>query len=117
VASEASADDPGTDRRQFPRVTAPIYCRPARRRLPRRRVVDVGLGGMRVYSDEPFKVGARMEIDLFPPDGDPITCLTEVMWIREIPGGDPAPYDVGLRYLDVPPEGREMLSQLVDPEA
>ena len=113
MGSEASADDV-EDRREFPRVTAPIYCRPARRRLPRRRVVDVGLGGMRVYSDEPFKVGARMEIDLFPPDGEPITCLTEVMWIREIPGGNPAAYDVGLRYLDIPPEGREMLARLVD---
>ncbi len=80
-------------------------------------MVDVGLGGMRVYSDEPFKIGARMEIDLFPPDGDPITCLTEVVWIREIAGGDPAPYDVGLQYLDIPPEGRAMLQALVAEES
>jgi hypothetical protein len=115
VASEASSDERPEERRKFPRVTAPIYCRPARRRLPRRRVVDVGLGGMRVYSDEAFKVGSRMEIDLFPPDGDPITCLTEVVWVRPVPGGDPAPYDVGLQYLDIPPEGLEMLAHLVEP--
>jgi hypothetical protein len=79
-------------------------------------VIDVGLGGMRVYSDDAFPVGTRMEIDLLPPDGDPITCLAEVMWIREIPGGDPAAYDVGLQYLDVPAAGREMLARLVDAE-
>ena len=104
------------ERRKFSRVRAPIYCRPARRRLGRRKVVDMSAGGLRVYSDEAFKKGARMEIDLFPPDGegDFVTCLAEVVWIREIPGGDPANYDVGLQYLDVPPEAKVLLAKIVD---
>lgn len=111
----ASSPTPGVERRQFPRVSAPMYCRPARRRLLRRRkVVDVGLGGMRVYSDEAFKVGDRMEIDLLHEDGDDfVTCVAEVAWTREIPGGDPASYDLGLRFLDVPVEARAMISRLV----
>lgn len=76
----------------------------------------MSIGGLRVYSDEPFKKGARMEIDLFPPDGhgDFITCLTEVVWIREIPGGDPANYDVGLQYLDIPAQARALLARIVE---
>lgn len=110
------ADDSNSERRRFQRVKAPIYCRPARRRLGRRKVVDVGLGGLRVYSDEPFKIGERMEIDLFMPDGDGdyITCLTEVVWIQAIEGGNPAAFDVGLQYLDVPEKARAMLEHLVD---
>jgi c-di-GMP-binding flagellar brake protein YcgR len=105
-----------TERRQFPRVSGPIYCRPTRRRTVRRRAVDIGLGGIRVYADDPIEVGTQMEIDVFRPDGEAITCLAEVVWVQEVPGADPAPYDVGLRYLDVPDEGREMLAALVDDE-
>jgi c-di-GMP-binding flagellar brake protein YcgR len=103
------------DRREFPRVDAPMYCRPARRRLLRRRkVVDVGLGGMRVYSDDPFVAGDRLEIDLLSGDGeDFVTCLTEVVWIRELEAGKPARYDVGLRFLEIPTAARAMLEDLV----
>lgn len=103
------------DRRQFPRVAAPMYCRPARRRLLRRRqVVDVGLGGMRVYSDDPYDIGDKLEIDLLSAEGDEfVTCLTEVVWLREIPGGIPARYDVGLRFLEIPAAARAMIEDLV----
>lgn len=92
-----------------------MYCRPARRRLLRRRqVIDVGLGGMRVYSDDPFGLGDRLEIDLLSAEGDDfVTCLTEVVWIREIEGGHPARYDVGLRFLEIPAAARAMIEDLV----
>ncbi len=73
----------------------------------------MGLGGMRVYSDEPFEIGARFEVELFMPSGDSVTCLTEVMWTRPIPGGDPAAYDVGLKFLQVPEAGRSALETLL----
>lgn len=116
-APSDSEEPDSAERRKFARVKAPIYCRPAKRRLGRRKkVVDMSMGGLRVYSDEAFKTGARMEIDLFPPDGegDFVTCLTEVVWIKEIPGGNPANYDIGLQYLDVPPEARALLAKIVD---
>lgn len=92
-----------------------MYCRPARRRLLRRRkVLDIGLGGMRVYSDDEFKKGARMEIDLLLADRDDfVTCLTEVVWSRAIPGGVPAAYDLGLRFLDIPVDARTMIERLI----
>jgi c-di-GMP-binding flagellar brake protein YcgR len=93
-----------------------MYCRPARRRLLRRRqVVDVGLGGMRVYSDDAYALGDKLEIDLLGADGeDFVTCLTEVVWLREIAGGQPARYDVGLRFLEIPPSARAMIEDLVE---
>lgn len=112
VSTERPEDD---ERRQFPRVAAPMYCRPARRRLLRRRkVIDVGLGGMRVYSDDAYALGDRLEIDLLTADGDDfVTCLTEVVWIREIAGGSPAAFDVGLRFLEIPAAAKAMIQDLV----
>ncbi len=104
----------GAERRQFPRVAAPMYCRPARRRLLRRKVVDLSLGGMRVYSDEQFERGARMEIDLLLADGDDfVTCLAEVVWVREVEQGQPAAYDLGLQFLDVPPRAKLVIERFV----
>lgn len=74
----------------------------------------MGLGGMRVYSDDPHPLGDKLEIDLFSADGDDfVTCLTEVVWLREIPGGTPARYDVGLRFLEIPAAARAMIEGLV----
>jgi len=113
----AAADPPDdTERRKYPRVAAPMYFRPARRRLLRRRkVVDLGLGGMRVYSDDRLDLGQRMDLDLMLASGDDfVTCLAEVVWIKSVPGGQPAAYDVGLQFLDVPPAARAMIERLVD---
>jgi Tfp pilus assembly protein PilZ len=76
-------------------------------------VVDVGLGGMRVFSDEPFQIGARFEVELFLPDSSSIACLTEVVWIRSLPDG-PAKYDVGLQFLDVPEDGQDRLTEVLE---
>lgn len=104
------------ERRRFPRVKAPIYCRPAHRRLPRREVVDVGLGGMRVYSDEPVSVGTRFEVEMFLPSGESVTCITEVVWIRKLTPPAPAEYDVGLSFLHVPEQGRILIAKVLEAE-
>lgn len=113
MSNEAALGGAADERREFRRVTAPIYCRPAHRRLRRRKVVDVGLGGLRVYSDDRFDKGARFEIELFLPAGKSVTCLTEVVWIREFPNKDPAAFDIGLKFLEVPESGREALALLL----
>lgn len=77
----------------------------------------MGLGGMRVYSDEAFKVGARFDVELFFPDASSITCLAEVVWIRDLEPGSPAAYDVGLQFLHIPAAKQERLRELLEAES
>lgn len=69
---------------------------------------------MRVYSDEPYQVGSRFEVELFLGSGNSVTCVTEVVWIRKIEGGQPAAYDLGLSFLHVPRQGLEQLRKALE---
>jgi PilZ domain len=93
---------PKPDRRRFPRVKAPVLCRPIGRPLfgGDQRAIDISAGGVRLYSDEKLKPGDRLELELFLPDGSSVTCATEVVWEDELPQGSPARYDVGVKFLD-----------------
>jgi hypothetical protein len=102
------------ERRRFPRLRAPVYYRPVGPLTARGDLlVDLGLGGVRVYSDAPMAVGHRMEVELTLPDESTLTCLTEVVWLQELPAGAPAAYDVGLQFLDLTPEDLEALEAVL----
>ena len=107
-------NDKREDLRRYPRACAAIYCRPARFRATYRLVVNVGLGGVRIYSDERFKIGRKLELDLRLPDGSPLQCIAEVAWIQALPEGAPAAYDLGLRFLKVPPGGIERIASILE---
>jgi hypothetical protein len=97
---------PGRDdeRRRFVRIQAPILIRtagPVSAGRLARRVADIGSGGLRAYSDEPQAVGARVELELFFPEGGPAQVLAEVAWVQELPPGAPARFDVGLRFMQI----------------
>ncbi len=92
------------DRRQFPRVNAPVFCRPIGRPLFRRRTADVSLGGMRLFAD------------LYLPGEIEITCRVEVVWIEELPEGAPARFDVGVKFVDIGPQDRERLALVLKPD-
>jgi c-di-GMP-binding flagellar brake protein YcgR len=99
------------DRRQFPRVNAPVFCRPIGRPIfSRRRAADVSQGGMRLYADEAPGVGERLEIELFLPDESEMLCRVEVVWVDELGEGEPARYDVGVKFVDVSAEAQARLS-------
>ena len=99
-------DSDGPERRRYRRVQAPVLIRPvsplARHVKP--NVSDLSLGGLRAYSDEEQKPGARLELELLLPDGASATVLAEVVWVTALAAGAPARYDVGLRFVDVRPE-------------
>jgi hypothetical protein len=100
-----ASDSSPLDRRRFRRVRAPIAVRPVSflaRAVPR-RVSDASQGGLRAYSDEPRKVGERLELELFFPDGTGATVLAAVVWVESLPDGGPAHYDVGVRFVDASP--------------
>jgi sugar transferase (PEP-CTERM/EpsH1 system associated) len=98
------------DRRNFPRLNAHVLWRPLGLIGPQLPVVDVSLGGMRMYSDERLKVGTRVEIDLLLTSEPAIEFLARVVRIDALPAGSPAAYDVALAFLDVPPEARSRLA-------
>lgn len=90
------------ERRRYARVQAPILVRPigpaSLQHLPR-QVGDIGLGGLRAYSDEAHMPGTRVELELFLPAGEPAVVLAEVAWVETLPPGSPARFDVGLRFV------------------
>ena len=92
------------ERRRFPRVMAPIFYRTPRIFSPKRRITNISSGGVRIYSDEQLKPGKRLEIEFFLPNGISIVAIARVVWIEELPAGAEARYDVGLEFLDLPPE-------------
>lgn len=106
------------DRRQYPRVNAPVFCRPVGKPLfGRRRAADVSEGGMRLYADEPPAAGDRLELELFLPDQSELTCRVEVVWVEELPEGSPARYDVGVKFVEISPQQRALLAGVLSAES
>ncbi len=106
-----------TDKRQYRRIQAPVYCRPSGLRIFEgpRKVINISFSGMRMYSDEPLKVGTRLGLELFLPDDSSVDCKVEVVWIETLPEDSPAQYDVGFRFRDLNPEDVERLSSVLEP--
>ncbi|MFQ6069451.1 MAG: PilZ domain-containing protein [Candidatus Aminicenantales bacterium] len=102
------------ERRRFPRIKVPVYYRPASIFKARSMVYNIGLGGIRVYSDEYLKEGKRFEIELFLPDGLSVEAITRVIWIKELPPQAEARYDVGLEFIELSPGAAEALKQLLE---
>ncbi|MCA9549645.1 MAG: PilZ domain-containing protein [Myxococcales bacterium] len=113
-------DKPGShesqeERRRFPRVKAPIFFQIPRLRDEHRPVLDVSLGGLRVYSDDGFQVGERFQLELLlPPDGTEISALAQVAWVERLPPDSPARYDVGFELLIVDDDGLRLLGRALE---
>jgi hypothetical protein len=102
------------DERVFPRVKAPVYYRSASILGPRRRVTNISVRGVRIYSDEPLREGRRLEVELFLPTGRTLVSTVRVVWVRTLPPGSPALYDVGVEFLDLPQEAAEALTDVLE---
>jgi Tfp pilus assembly protein PilZ len=100
------------NRRSFKRIQAPIVCRAARLTL-RPQPVDIGLGGLRVYCDERFKVGKRLELELFLPEGSSVVCIGRVAWVNELEDSSVAKFDIGLEFLEVSSAVRDRLASVL----
>jgi hypothetical protein len=106
------------ERRRYRRIQAPVYCRPAGVSFLARHheAVDVSLGGVRVYSDEPYKLGSLVKMEFFVEGGPPFTYTAEVVWIDALGKEDPAKYDVGLKFVDLRPDALQFLATILGPE-
>lgn len=99
------------ERRRYRRLQVPVYCRAAGI-ITRRHPIDMSLGGVRIYSDQPFRKGERLTLEMMTADAlTPFTA--EVVWIEKLPPGSPATYDVGLRFHDVDPGQAAILDKIL----
>ncbi len=111
--SDSIKSDKKPERRRFPRVMAPVLCRVPRILTAKKRVTDLSLGGVRIYSDEHIEVGERLELQFLLPDGSKAEAIAKVVWIKEMPPGSAAAYDVGLEFLDMTGAAREKLRAIL----
>jgi PilZ domain-containing protein len=100
------------DRRRYPRMAAPVYYRPAGPAFlhHRRSTINVGLGGMRVYSDEEMTVGERVELELLLSEATAARCWARVAWIEKLEPSDGAKFDIGLEFTDMADDDRRLLT-------
>ena len=104
---------PPDQRRAFRRVQAPVFFSAPRLRALNRQVLDISLGGMKVYADEPFEARDHLQVELFLPEGDTASCMVRVAWQRELPPGSPAVYEVGLQIVGADRDDLERLSKVL----
>jgi hypothetical protein len=83
----------------------------ARQRQP----IDVSLGGVRIFSDDPMKVGELLKLELFAKGAPPVTYTAEVVWIERLGADAPARFDVGLKFLQLEPEALKLLVGVLGP--
>ncbi len=68
---------------------------------------------MRLFSDEEMKIGDRLDITLFTPEGEEIEATVRVVWVNTLQPDADAAFDVGLTFERVQPEHAERLTRLV----
>lgn len=94
-----------------------MLCRPAGATLfhHMRHARDVSLGGARVYSDDSFEVGSRLDLDVILPDRSSVRCWAVVAWVVELESGEPARFDVGLSFTDMEARDVQRLAAVLGP--
>lgn len=80
----------------------------------KRIVQNISTGGVRIYSDDKYKVGDRLELEVLLPDKSWITVEAQIVWITAIQSGDPARFDVGLEFSKIAAKDAEKLAALID---
>jgi hypothetical protein len=104
------------DRRRYRRIQAPVYCRPAGvKLLAHHQPVDLSVGGVRIFSDQAFSPGEELKIEFFLPETEPVTFTAEVIWVKDLPAGDPARFDVGLKFVQLTPSAHTLLMKVLGP--
>jgi c-di-GMP-binding flagellar brake protein YcgR len=106
-------------RRRHPRLRAPVSYSPPRFYGPprivsqKRPISDISLGGARIFSDEPLLEGKGLQFELFLPLKKAVTASARVVWVKELPPGSEARYDVGLEFIYLPPPAMDELRTIL----
>jgi c-di-GMP-binding flagellar brake protein YcgR len=87
-----------TERRRYERVTIPVSYRISGLSTAKRSVLNMSLGGVRIDCDENLDIGQMLELEFFLPNGISIEVSAKVVWIKRLPPGSEAFYDVGMEF-------------------
>jgi c-di-GMP-binding flagellar brake protein YcgR len=87
-----------TERRRYERVTIPVSYRISGLSTAKRPVLNMSLGGVRIDCDENLDIGQMLELEFFLPNGITIEASARVVWIKKLPPGSEALYDVGMEF-------------------
>ncbi|MBL8678396.1 MAG: TIGR02266 family protein [Myxococcales bacterium] len=78
-------------------------------------ITNISAMGIFVYSKEPLPRGTRVVLSFAPPGEELLSLVGEVAWINPWrDGGDNPNPGMGIRFVDLEPEQRERLVQLVN---
>jgi len=111
------------NRDAYRRIHAPVLCRPAGLRLfaPLRDPLGDGVARdvatARIYSDDPFDLGDRLNLEILARAALPEESrkfVAEVVWLEAQPAPAIARYDVGLRIERIDPEAADLLRSVLD---
>lgn len=81
----------------------------------KRNTQDISLAGMRVFTDERFALGDRLDLDVLLPDGVSVRCWAMVVWLAELGPEAPAKFDVGLKFTDMAGSDIQRLAAVLVP--
>lgn len=101
-------------RRLFPRFKVETYFRPSHPFGQKQQILNIGLGGMRVYSNKPLRLGKEMDIKLFLPNGKILDVRVRIAWVNTLPPGSEALYDIGYEFIDLSPETHQEIKSMLD---
>ena len=60
-----------------------------------------------------LKKGKQLEIQLCFPEGNSIDATVQVVWTKVLPPGSDAAFDVGLEFIDLPPDAVDVLKDVL----
>lgn len=103
-----------SERRRFPRLKVPVLFRAAKKDGEEHPTYNLGLGGVRIYSNRYLKKGKQLEIELCLSTGNSVVATVRVVWITVLPEGSDAAFDVGLEFIDLPPDAINELKEVLD---
>jgi hypothetical protein len=105
---------PDLGQRRFPRLKTPVFYRPSTTFGTSRHASNLSLGGVRIFCNNPLKENELLDIELAFPDGKSIVATARVIWIKALPPGSTALYDVGLEFSRIAPEALQELKSYLD---
>ena len=102
------------DRRRFPRLKVPVLFRSVKIEEEKSPTTNLGLGGVRVYSNRYLKKGKQLEIELCFPKGNSIVAAVRVVWTKVLPSGSDAAFDIGFEFINLPSSAMEELKEVLE---